>query len=96
MKYSGIIDIRAELATAKTGLDETEKTRRQLESEAEQRKARLNEDYQRSLSKQEDLQKQVALLEENLVDISFGLYKPHFKFDRFREIQTGVGEHSRS
>ncbi len=81
VKYSGIIDTRAELATAKSQLNETEKARRQLESEAQQQKVRLDEDYQKSLSKREEIQQQLALLEENLEDISFGLYKPHFKFD---------------
>jgi len=52
-----------------------------LESEAQQQKVRLDEDYQKSLSKREEIQQQLALLEENLEDISFGLYKPHFKFD---------------
>ena len=37
-----------------------------------------------------DLTKQVSLLEENLEDMSFGLYKPHFSFETSEEYKTAL------
>jgi hypothetical protein len=47
---------------------------------AKQREA-LNQKYAAALATYERLLREVALLEENLEDISFGIYKPHFSFE---------------
>ena len=49
-------------------------------SAAERERAQLSQDYNKALSTFDALKKEIALLEENLEDISFGLYKPHFNF----------------
>ena len=42
------------------------------------------------MSKYKELLKEVSLLEENLDDISFGLYKPHFTFQASEEYKTAL------
>ncbi len=41
----------------------------------------LNSEYQQAKVLYDRLKREVSLLEENLEDISFGLYKPHYEFD---------------
>ncbi len=58
----------------------------------------INEERSEALTKQEELEKEVALLEENLEDISFGLYKPHFNFqtpDQYKDRLTAVRDKER-
>jgi hypothetical protein len=47
---------------------------------ATSRREALDADYAGAKAVFDSLQNQVKLLEEDLTDISFGLYKPHFKF----------------
>ena len=41
----------------------------------------LVSEYEAAKAIHESLCRQIALLEENIEDLSFGLYKPHFNFD---------------
>ena len=62
---------------------EAERLRQEAESLASAAKSRcdgLDADYASAKALYDRLQEQVTLLEENLADISFGLYKPHFSF----------------
>jgi len=43
-------------------------------------RATLAAEYQTALARYQDLQKEVAMADESVEDISFGLYKPHFTF----------------
>ncbi len=59
---------------------EVERLRSQIEGERKQLDA-LAADKAKAKSTYEQLRQQVSLLEENLEDISFGAYKPHFDYD---------------
>jgi len=50
----------------------------------------LDAEYANAKATYDRLSKQVALLEENLEDISFGLYEPHFNFDTPDEYKARV------
>ncbi|HPQ70062.1 MAG TPA: DUF4041 domain-containing protein [bacterium] len=80
-KYSPIIDIDKEVIKAnkllKNATDETEK----IKSENEKLRKKLSDEYLAAKAIYEKLQKEISLLEENIEDISFGLYKPHYSFD---------------
>ncbi len=52
-----------------------------LEATTKKRRDALDVDYANAKTVYDHLHEQVTLLEENLEDISFGLYKPHFNFD---------------
>src|SRR5205807_2309402 len=55
-----------------------------------ERRSRLAQELKESESKRDGLQKEISLLEENLEDISFGLYKPHFNFKTSEEYKIAL------
>jgi Domain of unknown function (DUF4041)/Meiotically up-regulated gene 113 len=62
---------------------EAERLRQEAETlvtTAKSRRDALDTDYANAKAVYDRLHEQVTLLEENLTDISFGLYKPHFSF----------------
>ena len=80
-RFSTIIDV------------EKESAQRQAEHEdflkkSQEKRTELEEQYRIASSKYEELNGTVALLEENLEDISFGLYSPHYTFDTSEEYKA--------
>ncbi len=61
-----------------------------LATTTKSRRDALDVDYTNAKSTYDRLYAQVTLLEENLEDISFGLYKPHFNFDTPDEYKARV------
>lgn len=55
-------------------------------------KANLATEYQSGLALYDKLKTEVALLEENLEDISFGVYRPHFTFQSSDEYKRALDE----
>lgn len=89
-RYAGISDIDAEVAAARERLEQTKRDQHQFESDSEGRRADLDKDYKGALATYKQLKKEVALLEENLEDISFGVYEPHFSFQTSAEYKTAL------
>ena len=89
-RYAGIIDVDSHLAATKAKIEETKRAQQQLASENEQRRLQLSKEYEQGVAKYGELKKEVSLLEENLEDISFGLYKPHFTFQTSDEYKTAL------
>ena len=80
-RFSTIIDV------------EKESAQRQAEHEdflkkSQEKRTELEEQYRIASSKYEELNGTVALLEENLEDMSFGLYSPHYTFDTSEEYKA--------
>jgi chromosome segregation ATPase len=82
-RYSGIADANA-------SLDEAKKQLESFQAQSDQRKSQFGREYESALKKYNDLKSEVALLEENLEDISYGLYKPHFTFETSDEYKTAL------
>ncbi len=82
-RYSGVTDLEAKLTAVRDRLEQTK-------SENEQRRVKLNQEYEQALTTYKDLKKEISLLEENREDISFGLYKPHFSFQTLDEYKTAL------
>lgn len=80
-RFAGITDADAELLAVKARVERATKERQELESEADGKRAKLTEEYEQALHTYNELKREVSLLEENLEDISFGVYKPHFSYD---------------
>lgn len=89
-RYSGVIDLEAELAAVNGRLDQAKRGQQEFESDKERRRSELNKEYQQGLATYEALKHEVSLLEENIEDISFGLYKPHFDFQTSEEYRAAV------
>jgi len=56
----------------------------------QQRRAQLNQEFEQARATYDELKREVSLLEENLEDISFGLYKPHFNFQTPEDYKTAL------
>lgn len=52
-----------------------------FEASHQQRRQALEADTAKAQALRDRLAQELSLLEENLEDISFGIYKPHFHFD---------------
>ena len=86
----GILNVETEVAAAKKTLEQVQRVQRELVSKEEQKRVQLGKEYEAALSKYIELTKEVSLLEENLEDISFGVYKPHFGFQTSEEYKTAL------
>ena len=89
-RYSGITDLEAELAALRKKIGQTKQEQKEFDSENQQRRAKLNQEYEQALTTYKELKKEISLLEENLEDISFGLYKPHFSFQTAEEYKAAL------
>ncbi len=102
-RYSGIIDAdaaarstkeksEAEARNATERLETLRREQREIESSNGQRRSQLGRDYEEALARYKAVQAEVKLLEENLEDISFGVYQPHFTFSTSEEYKTKLQE----
>ncbi len=89
-RYSAIIDLEAELTAIRTQLAGAKGDQAAFYSEDKRRRAKLNEEYEHALTTYEALKKEISLLEENMEDISFGVYKPHFTFQTSEEYKAAL------
>lgn len=89
-RYTPIIDVEKELAAMQEQLTRTKREQQEFESEIERQRTQLTKEYNRARATYEALRLEVSLLEENLEDISFGVYKPHFSFQTSEEYKRGL------
>lgn len=87
-RYAPIIDLDAELEKVKDELVRAKRERQEFLSENERQRTQLTQEYQRGRTTYETLKREISLLEENLEDISFGFYKPHFSFQTSEGYKT--------
>ena len=79
-----------EWETAQSKLTQAKLDLSKFEREGSTSRIKLTEEYQKALGIYRTLQAEIAALEENLEDISFGLYKPHFSFSTSAEYKTAI------
>lgn len=82
-KFAGITNVEGtlqRLRSEQSGIEITNVTRRSA----------LNQEYSGALVKYNELKSEVALYEEKLDDISFGLYEPHFQFQASTEYRLAL------
>ena len=89
-KYQPMIDVEAQLKLAGQKLEEEKRLQQALVADAQRRVTKLDIQYQDEIARYNGLQKEVSALEENLEDISFGLYKPHFSFQTSEEYKVAL------
>lgn len=78
-RFKPIVDQDEEL---RKGAKDLERKRNEL--------LELDKKYGSARSVYERLKSELSLLEENLEDISFGLYKPHFNFDAPAKVKAAI------
>jgi predicted nucleic acid-binding Zn-ribbon protein len=79
-----------QLETIKSQIRDLEDTLRRAEADAAQKREQLEAQYRAALGRYNNLKHEVSLLEENLEDISFGLYKPHFNYETSEEYKSAL------
>jgi hypothetical protein len=91
-RYAPVVDVDEEVAKSRT---ELEKVRADLEragTEYLKQKTILGQEYAAAKAIYDRLKGEIALLEEHLEDISFGLYKPHYDFDTSEKYRAALDD----
>lgn len=88
--YSGIADVQAAVDAAKVELDSLRREAQEFSAKDQRRRNLLESEYKGAIAKYQALQQEVSLLEENLDDISFGLYQPHFSFETSEQYKDAL------
>lgn len=87
-RYGAIQNVDEAVATAKRERDQVNVDRASGEQAWAEKREQLKTQYATALAKHEALAKDIALLEENLEDISYGLYTPHYSFSTSDEYKA--------
>lgn len=91
-RFSGVLDIEKEIGKAEKKLTKQTKAAIEIEKKNQEKKNVFDQQYSTAKEIFEKLQKEVALLEENIEDISFGIYKPHYDFDTSEDYKNKLKE----
>lgn len=86
-RYAPILDVEGEVERAKSELTRLANDREAFAAAEAKRRTDLATQYAEAKAVYDHLRSEVALLEENIEDMSFGLYRPHYSFttsDQFR------------
>lgn len=91
-RYKDIIDIDSEVSKRKADFAILGSKLSELEKVYKEKDSALNQDYLQHKAIYENLRKEVSLLEENLENISYGLYKPHYDYKTSEEFKQKLEE----
>ncbi|HEY1938915.1 MAG TPA: DUF4041 domain-containing protein [Candidatus Angelobacter sp.] len=89
-RYAGITNIQSEITATKVRLNQAKQALLEFEQDSQARESKLTQEVKQAESRYDSLKKEISSLEENLEDISFGLYKPHFSFKTSEEYKTAL------
>ena len=89
-RYAGLISVQNEIDATSRELERARQSLKECETANQQRQAALTLEQKELESRRDELNKEVSLLEENLEDMSFGLYKPHFSFQTSEEYKSAM------
>lgn len=84
-KYGGIINVDDEIEKRQQQLDKIIKESERATSKQKEEINNLRNDYATKRQLYDSLMHEVSLLEENLENISYGLYKPHYEYNTSTE-----------
>lgn len=91
-KYKDIINVDSEVSKRKAALETLGSKLSELEKVYKDKDSALNQDYLQHKAIYENLRKEVSLLEENLENISYGLYKPQYDYKTSEEFKQKLEE----
>ena len=86
------VEFEGDIDTFKMNLQREINRHESIVAEEQARRTKLTNQYQGALQKYKQLTTEIALLEENLEDVSFGLYQPHFTFDTSEDDKDAIKE----
>jgi hypothetical protein len=91
-RYSGIQDLEAAQESIRAASEQAKRDAQLFKDQDAARRKQLDSEYKSALEQFDTLKREASLFEENLDDVSFGLYKPHFSFDTSEEYKTKLSE----
>ncbi len=89
-QYKDIIDVDKALAARNDELKGINQKIDALKADHDKQKEKLNQDFIAKRSIYENLLKEVSVLEENLENISYGLYNPHYEYKTSEEFKQNL------
>ncbi len=89
-QYKDIVNVDKELVSRQSQLKTFNQQIDALTSDFSQKKEQLNTEFQAKRNVYESLLGELSILEENLENISFGLYKPHFDYKTSEEFKQRI------
>src|SRR5438094_3781311 len=89
-KYQPVVDVESEIKLARQKLEQEKQVEQLSLAKAEQRRAELDAENKEAFDKCKKLKNEISALEENLEDISFGFYKPHFSFQTSEDYKAAL------
>lgn len=98
-RYAPIVNVEDAVASAKQELQRLEHEQQEFKAQDQQRRTALAAEYEQALASYTALKKELALVEESLNDVSFGLFKPHFDFqtpEDYKKNLVGLRERERA
>jgi hypothetical protein len=91
-RYKDITDIDNTLVTKNEELKNTNLNIANLKADFDIQKEQLNQDYISKRAIYENLLGEISIVEENLENISYGLYKPHYDYTTSEEYKQKLEE----
>jgi type II secretory pathway pseudopilin PulG len=91
-RYKDIIDVDATLYDKNEQLRNINQNIANLVLDYQKQNEQLNQDFIGKRNIYENLLKEISIVEENLEDISYGLYKPHFNYSSSDEYKQKLEE----
>lgn len=91
-QYKDVIDVDRTVAAKNDELKNLAQSINNLEADYNKRNEQLSQDYITKRGIYENLLNEIALVEENLENISYGLYKPHFDYQTSEEYRQKLEE----
>jgi len=98
-RYGAVIDIDEAVAKARSDLEQLTAERERVAEAHTKDVDALDAEYRKAKTTYDNLKHEIGLLEENLEDISFGVYKPHFDYqtpDAYKAALTDIREQQKS
>ena len=89
-RYKDVIDIDSAVAKRNVELANINQKIENLTADFEKQKEQLNQDYKNKRAIYENLLGEISILEENLENISYGLYNPHYDFSTSEEFKRSL------
>ena len=83
-------ELEAEIEGVKKRQQAERDRHQSIVAEEREKRTTLTNQYEGALQKYKQLRREIALLEENLEDVSFGLYQPHFSFDTAEDYKAAL------
>jgi hypothetical protein len=91
-QYKDIIDVDKALTSRQFDLKNLQQQLDSLTADFNKQKEQLNSDFQTKRGVYENLLTEISTLEENLENISYGMYKPHYDYQSTEEYKVKLDE----